>query len=66
MLIHVQYLSQCVVGASVEEIGEEEDEVGSVRSMESHKEGSYRVVGTLKDPTVKPPPYVADVITVSY
>ena len=63
--IFLQYISQCVVGASAE-LGEEEEDAGSVHSSDSRKEGSYRVVGTLKDPTTKPAPYVAEVITVSY
>ena len=48
----------------MEEQGEEEDS-GSVHSSDSRKEGSYRVVGTLKDPTSKPENYVAEVINVS-
>ena len=48
----------------MEEPGEDE-EVGSVHSSDSKKEGSYRVVGTLKDPTSKPAPYVAEIINVS-
>ena len=64
-VVFLQYISQCIVGASVEEMGEEEDEAASIHTTESRKEGSYRVVGTLKDPNAKPPSFVTEVITVS-
>nr|XP_018670747.1 adenylate kinase 7 isoform X2 [Ciona intestinalis] len=58
-----QYLGQCVVGASLEDAEEEgEDDAGSVRSAASHKEGSYRVIGTLKDPNGKPPSNIAEIV----
>lgn len=64
-----QYLSQCVVGASLEDLEEEEEgDAGSVHSadMVSNKEGSYRIVGTLKDPKSKQPEFVTQIISVSY
>lgn len=62
-----KYLSQCVVGASLEDLEEDEEgDAGSVHSVAddvSQKEGSYRVVGTLKDPSSKPPEFVAQIIS---
>nr|CAB3220768.1 adenylate kinase 7 [Phallusia mammillata] len=58
-----QYLSQCIVGSSLEDNEEEEEgETGSVHSAASHKEGAYRVIGTLKDPNAKPPEFVTEIV----
>ncbi|XP_039248453.1 adenylate kinase 7-like isoform X2 [Styela clava] len=61
-----KYLSQCIVGASLEDMEEEEDgDAGSVHSAgdeASHKEGSYRIIGTLKDQNAKAPDFVTQVV----
>ncbi|XP_077994074.1 adenylate kinase 7-like [Glandiceps talaboti] len=59
-----KYLSTCIVGASLEEIEEEEDE----KSIDSDvllpaKEGTYEVVGTVKDVNITKPEWAKDIIT---
>ena len=60
-----QYLSSCVVGASLEE-AEEEDDAGSTTSsvIPVQKEGCYEIIGTLKNREVKKPNFVKEVILV--
>ncbi|XP_076801317.1 adenylate kinase 7-like isoform X1 [Clavelina lepadiformis] len=59
-----KYLSSCIVGASLEDAEDEEEaEVGSVHSASSPKEGSYRIIGTMKDPDAKPPSFLAEVVS---
>ena len=62
-----QYLSQCVVGSSLEDIDDEEEETASIDSgvIPPPKEGCYEIIGTLKDPTVKKPEGVKEIINVS-
>ena len=63
-----QFLSQCVVGASLEDAEEEEDDAGSVASgaVPPVKEGCYEVIGTLKDPASKVPDGVKEIIKVGH
>ena len=62
-----QYLSQCVVGASLDEVEEEEDDNESVESgaVSSPKEGCYEIIGTLKDKSNPKPEFVKEIIDVS-
>ncbi|KGL90465.1 Adenylate kinase 7, partial [Charadrius vociferus] len=64
-----QYLSRCVVGASLESIGEEEeeeDENNSVAEVSSRpKEGVYQVVGTLSKPESTKPHFAEETYAVS-
>ena len=60
----LQFLSRCIVGATLQE-GEEEEDTASVHSAATQKEGSYRIVGTLKDPATKPPDFIAEIVSVS-
>jgi len=58
-----QYLSQCVVGSSLEDLGgEEEGEEEEDEEQKTPTEGTYRLIGTLKDPSATPPPFLADVV----
>ncbi|KAM6394641.1 adenylate kinase 7 isoform 2-T2 [Pluvialis apricaria] len=64
-----EYLSRCVVGASLESIGEEEeeeDENNSVAEVSSRpKEGVYQVVGTLSKPESAKPHFAQETYAVS-
>ena len=64
-----QFLSQCVVGASLEEIEEEEEDAASVASGDAGpvlpKEGCYEVIGTVKDKHSPKPDFVKELINVS-
>ncbi|XP_070577004.1 adenylate kinase 7-like [Ptychodera flava] len=58
-----KFLSSCVVGASLEEMEEEEDD----KSVDSDillkpKEGTYEVVGTVKDVSVPKPDWAKDAV----
>lgn len=59
-----KYLSTCVVGASLEEIEEEEEDNESVASgvPSSPKEGCYEIIGTMKDKTMPKPEFVKEII----
>lgn len=63
-----QFLSQCVVGISLEEIEEEEEDAESVASGEAGpalpKEGCYEIIGTLKDKNSRKPDFVKELINV--
>lgn len=65
----LQYLSRCVVGASLESIGEEEeeeDENNSAAEVSSRpKEGVYQVVGTLSKPESTKPHFAEETYAVS-
>ncbi|NXW55858.1 KAD7 kinase, partial [Eurystomus gularis] len=66
----LQYLSRCVVGASLESIGEEEeeDENNSETSAEVStrpKEGVYQIVGTLSKPGSAKPCFAEETYAVS-
>ncbi|NWX49825.1 KAD7 kinase, partial [Steatornis caripensis] len=64
-----EYLSRCVVGASLESIGEEEeeeDEHNSVTEVSSRpKEGVYQIVGTLSKPEGTKPCFAEETYAVS-
>ncbi|XP_001375291.1 adenylate kinase 7 isoform X1 [Monodelphis domestica] len=61
-----KYLSNCIVGASLEEIAEEEEEdvesksAGADGSTTRPKEGAFQIVGTLSDPESKPPEFALE------
>ncbi|KFQ82436.1 Adenylate kinase 7, partial [Phoenicopterus ruber ruber] len=65
----LQYLSRCVVGASLESIGEEEeeeDENNSAAEFSSRpKEGVYQIVGTLSKPESTKPRFAEETYAVS-
>ena len=64
----LQYLSQCVVGASLEEGEEEEGDNESVISeiISPQKEGCYEIIGTLKNRNAPKPDFVKEIIDVSF
>jgi len=61
-------ISQCAVGATLEEPDEEEEDEDAPEPFDkvdpTKKEGMYRVIGTLKDPTAEPPSYLAECVQV--
>ncbi|XP_059158597.1 adenylate kinase 7-like [Physella acuta] len=57
-----KYLSRCVVGASLEEV-EEEDNQSQTSLFEKTKEGCYEIVGTLKDKEKPKPDFAKEIIT---
>uniref|UniRef100_A0A672UDV6 Uncharacterized protein n=1 Tax=Strigops habroptila TaxID=2489341 RepID=A0A672UDV6_STRHB len=64
----LQYLSTCVVGASLESIEEEEekDEDNSAAEVSSKpKEGVYQIVGTLSKPESTKPSFAEETYSVS-
>lgn len=65
----LQYLSKCVVGASLESIGEEEeeeDEKNSAAELSARpKEGVYQIVGTLSKPGGTKPCFAEETYAVS-
>ncbi|XP_043842596.1 adenylate kinase 7 [Dromiciops gliroides] len=64
-----KYLSNCIVGASLEEITEEEEEddesksAGPEGSATKSKEGTFQIVGTLSSPECKPPDFALETYT---
>ncbi|NXL85574.1 KAD7 kinase, partial [Alectura lathami] len=62
-----QYLSKCVVGASLESIEEEEEESENLDAgvSERPKEGVYQVVGTLSKPESTKPCFAEETYAVS-
>ena len=63
----MQYLSNCIVGASLEEIEEEEEDSASVKSdvVGPPKEGTYHIIGSLKNPNKPKPAWVQEIVSVS-
>lgn len=66
----LQYLSRCIVGASLESIEEEEeeeeDENNSAAEVSSRpKEGVYQIVGTLSKPESTKPYFAEETYAVS-
>ncbi|KAM6311370.1 adenylate kinase 7 [Aegotheles albertisi] len=62
-----EYLSRCVVGASLESVEEEEEDENNSASEVSigSKEGVYQVVGTLSKPENAKPPFAEEAYAVS-
>ena len=63
-----QYLAQCVVGASLNDVGEEEEEeVEAVETKENvQKAGVFKVIGTVKDSSKPKPDFVTEVLKVCF
>lgn len=64
----MQYLSTCVVGASLESIEdeEEEEEDNSAAEVSSRPtEGVYQIVGTLSKPESTKPSFAEEIYSVS-
>ena len=68
--ISFQFLSQCVVGASLEEIEDEEEDAASVVSGDLGatlpKEGCYEVIGTVKNKDSRKPDFLKEIINVRH
>ena len=64
-LVMFQYLSRCVVGASLEEPEEEDDARSDISFIPPPKEGCYEIVGTTKDKSLQKPDYIKELINVS-
>ena len=62
----MQFLSQCVVGASLEEIEDEEqpEEEEEEEKEEAPKIGVYEIIGTVKDPSKPEPSFVKEIVKV--
>ena len=61
-----QFLSQCVVGSSLDEQEEEEEDNESIASgFVPPKEGCYEIIATMKDPSLPKPDFVKEVIQVN-
>lgn len=60
-------MSQCVVGASLDEIDEEEEEDNEsvTGAVPPPKEGCYKIIATLKDKSKPKPDFVKEIIDVS-
>ncbi|XP_051834387.1 adenylate kinase 7 isoform X2 [Antechinus flavipes] len=64
-----KYLSNCIVGASLEEITEEEEEdiesksAGPEALTTKSKEGTFQIVGTLSSPECEPPEFAMETYT---
>jgi hypothetical protein len=64
-----QYLSQCVVGASLEEVDDEEEEAeeeDGEPKEEVPKTGVYEIVGTVKDSSKPKPDFISEVIQAGF
>ncbi|KAJ8045225.1 Adenylate kinase 7 [Holothuria leucospilota] len=60
-----KFLSHCIVGSSLEELEEEEDAASIHSDGIPPKEGTYKIIGTLQDPTKEKPDWVQEIIDVS-
>ena len=60
-----QYLSHCVVGASLEEPEEDDDIKSNDSYIPPPKEGCYEIVGTTKDRSAEKPDCVKELTNVS-
>jgi len=63
----LQYLSHCVIGASLSEIVEEEEaetELDDESRITLPVEGTYKIIGTLKNKTNPKPAYVEELVEV--
>lgn len=69
--VSLQFLSNCVVGASLEEITEEEEEEDENKSTTlaasstKVKEGTFQIVGTLSKPASPRPDFAVETYSVS-
>lgn len=68
----LQFLANCVAGASLEEIGEEEEEEDETKSAAAPeatttkvKEGTFQIVGTLAKPESVRPDFAVETYSVS-
>ena len=64
-----QYLSHCVIGASLNEIEEEEEaetELDDESKITVQVEGTYKVIGTLKSKASQKPTFVEEVVEVCH
>lgn len=68
----LQFLANCVAGASLEEIGEEEEEEDETKSAVAPeapttkvKEGTFQIVGTLVKPESVKPDFAVEAYKVS-
>jgi len=66
--IDLQYLSQCVVGATLASAEEDEEEIGEEadedKEPEEDKHGTYEVIGTLSDHARTKPDFVTEIVKV--
>lgn len=64
----LQYLSGCVVGASLESVEEEEENEDHLEAEVSRrpKEGLYQIVGTLSKPESTKPCFAEETYAVSH
>ncbi len=60
-----QYLAHAIVGSSLEEVEEEEDAASTASDGLPPKEGTYKIIGTMKNPNRAKPDWVHEVIDVS-
>jgi len=63
-----QYLSQCVVGATLQPAEEDEEEAAEDndedKEPEENKAVTYEVIGTLSDPVSEKPDFVKEIVKV--
>ena len=65
-----QYLSQCVVGATLQPAEEEEEEVAEdideEQELDESKAITYEIIGTLSDPLSQKPDFVREIVKVHF
>jgi len=62
-----KYLSRCIIGASLNEIEDDEEaetEVDEESKITSPVEGTYKIIGTLKSSSNPKPAFVEEVVVV--